>query len=131
MNANTLNFEEMRALVDSDEDCDVSVVGANGNWRIFIHTHANVRALSRPSEGLAAAFATLTDVELELRELGVVHFEVACNGSDSPMDAPFTEVDPEYNAWFRAQVQEALDDPSPPIPHEEAMRQIRAALKLS
>lgn len=131
MNANTFDVKEMRALVGSDEDCDVSVVGAHGNWRIFIHTHADVRALSRTSDGLPAAFATLTDVELELRELGVAHFEVVCNGSDSPMDAPLTEVDPEYDDWFRAQVQEALDDPSPPVPHDEAMRQIRAALKLS
>ena len=25
----------------------------------------------------------------------------------------------EYDAWFRAKVQEALDDPRPSIPHEE------------
>lgn len=29
-------------------------------------------------------------------------------------------VDPEaYDAWFRAKVQEALDDPRPPLSHEE------------
>src|SRR5271154_7161649 len=27
--------------------------------------------------------------------------------------------DPEYDAWFRSQVQEALDDPRPGIPNEE------------
>jgi antitoxin (DNA-binding transcriptional repressor) of toxin-antitoxin stability system len=27
--------------------------------------------------------------------------------------------DPEYDAWFRARVQEALDDPQPGIPNEE------------
>ena len=117
MNANTFDFKEMRALVESDEDCDVSVVGANGDWHIFIHTHADVRALSRTSGGSPAAFPTLTDVELELRELGVVHFEVVCSGADKTMDVPLTEADPEYDAWFRAQVQQALDDPSPPIPH--------------
>ncbi|WP_277761858.1 stability determinant [Pseudomonas sp. A34-9] len=26
-----------------------------------------------------------------------------------------------YDRWFRAKVQEAMDDPSPGIPHEEAM----------
>jgi DNA-damage-inducible protein J len=25
----------------------------------------------------------------------------------------------EHDAWFRAKVQEALDDPRPPVPHEE------------
>ncbi len=34
---------------------------------------------------------------------------------------PFTEtpIDPEYDAWFRAKVQEAIDDPRPTIPHQE------------
>jgi len=27
----------------------------------------------------------------------------------------------EYDLWFRAQVQEALDDPHPGFPHDEAM----------
>ena len=27
----------------------------------------------------------------------------------------------DYDLWFRAQVQEALDDPHPSIPHAEAM----------
>ena len=32
--------------------------------------------------------------------------------------------DPEaYDTWFRAKVQEALDDPRPGIPHEEAERE--------
>jgi DNA-damage-inducible protein J len=33
---------------------------------------------------------------------------------------PLAPVNAEaYDAWFRAKVQEALDDPRPPIPHEE------------
>jgi hypothetical protein len=36
--------------------------------------------------------------------------------------------DPGYDAWFRAQVQEALDDPRPSIPHEQVMTEMRARL---
>jgi len=36
---------------------------------------------------------------------------------------PFTPVhDAAYDAWFRAKVQEALDDPRPMIPHAEVMK---------
>ncbi|MDO5101946.1 MAG: stability determinant [Lautropia sp.] len=28
----------------------------------------------------------------------------------------------DYDQWYRAQVQAALDDPRPAIPHEEAMK---------
>jgi DNA-damage-inducible protein J len=42
-------------------------------------------------------------------------------------------VDPEaYDAWFRAKVQEALDDPRPSIPHEQVQQEMagkKAALR--
>jgi hypothetical protein len=33
-----------------------------------------------------------------------------------------------YDAWFRAKVQESLDDPRPGIPHEQVMREMREIL---
>lgn len=39
-----------------------------------------------------------------------------------------TEEAEAYDAWFRAKVQEALDDPRPPIPHDQAVARIDAAL---
>lgn len=35
----------------------------------------------------------------------------------------------EYDAWFKQQVQESLDDPRPGIPHEEAMAHVRETIK--
>jgi|SRR5665213_4074364 len=36
---------------------------------------------------------------------------------------PFTPAnDAQYDAWFRAKVQKALDDPRPRIPHAEVMQ---------
>lgn len=35
----------------------------------------------------------------------------------------------EYDKWFRAQVQAAIDDPRPSIPHAQAMAEVRAALQ--
>ena len=32
----------------------------------------------------------------------------------------------EHDAWFRAEVQKALDDPRPGIPHDVVMEQTRA-----
>lgn len=31
----------------------------------------------------------------------------------------------EYDAWFRARVQEALEDRRPTVPHAEVMREMR------
>ena len=37
--------------------------------------------------------------------------------------------DDEYDAWFRAKVQRALQDPRPSIPHEEVIAQVTAAIQ--
>jgi len=34
-----------------------------------------------------------------------------------------------YTEWLRAKVQEAIDDPSPPIPHEEVMANMFALVE--
>lgn len=38
-------------------------------------------------------------------------------------------VDPDaYDAWFRAKVQEALDDTRPPVPHQQVMDEAQALI---
>ena len=45
----------------------------------------------------------------------------------SPIVSEFeTEEEAEsYDRWFRAKVQASIDDPRPPVPHDEAMARIR------
>jgi len=45
----------------------------------------------------------------------------------SPIESEFasTEEAEVYDVWFRAKVQEALDDPRPPIPHDQVMAEMR------
>jgi hypothetical protein len=49
----------------------------------------------------------------------------------SPIESEFasTEEAEAYDVWFRAKVQEALDDPSPEIPHDVVMASIRAIIE--
>lgn len=39
-----------------------------------------------------------------------------------------TEEAEAYDVWFRKTVQDALDDPRPPIPHDEVVRQVKATI---
>ncbi len=50
----------------------------------------------------------------------------SCDPLESPDAARASE---EYDAWFRARVQEALDDPGPGIPHEQVMAEVRALIE--
>lgn len=49
----------------------------------------------------------------------------------SPIVSEFatTEEAEAYDAWFRAKVQAALDDPRPTIPHDEAMAELTRRLE--
>ncbi|QMV17976.1 type II toxin-antitoxin system RelB/DinJ family antitoxin [Granulicella sp. 5B5] len=43
----------------------------------------------------------------------------------TPMEAAIYKGDgTDYDAWFRAKVQEALDDPRPGVPHAEVRRRM-------
>lgn len=48
----------------------------------------------------------------------------------SPIESEFasTEEAEAYDAWFRAKVQEALDDTGPDIPHDEVVARIKAKI---
>jgi hypothetical protein len=34
-----------------------------------------------------------------------------------------------HDRWFRAQVQAAIDDPRPSVPHDEAMARVRSTIE--
>ena len=49
----------------------------------------------------------------------------------SPIESEFatTEEAEAYERWFRAKVQESLDDTRPNIPHDEVMAEMRQLLE--
>ena len=54
--------------------------------------------------------------------------------SSTALDPIVSEFDTQeqadsYDRWFRAKVREALDDPSPRIPHDQAMAMVQAELE--
>jgi hypothetical protein len=48
----------------------------------------------------------------------------------SPTESEFATAEDAaaYDRWFREQVQESLDDPSPSIPHDQVMAEMRALI---
>ena len=49
--------------------------------------------------------------------------------TEAETDMPGLTADPEaYDAWFRATVREALDDPRPTVPHERVMSDSQALI---
>ncbi|MDR8731342.1 type II toxin-antitoxin system RelB family antitoxin [Burkholderia pseudomultivorans] len=48
----------------------------------------------------------------------------------SPIESEFATAEEAaaYDRWFRAEVQASLDDPTPNVPHDQVMADMRAML---
>ena len=85
----------------------------------MLHVRVDETLKAEASAALATVGLTLSDA------VRILLTRVAAEGGLPPG----LTTEPEgYDAWFRAKVQEALDDPSPGIPHEEVKSEIRHML---
>ncbi|MDR1920711.1 MAG: type II toxin-antitoxin system RelB/DinJ family antitoxin [Candidatus Adiutrix sp.] len=74
-----------------------------------------------------AAAANLASVGLTISEaVRILLTRVAEEGGLPPELAAAPE---KYDAWFKAKVHEALNDPGPGLPFNEAMTRLKAKLK--
>ena len=85
----------------------------------MIHVRVDNQLKTRAADTLAGVGLTLSDaVRILLTRI------VAEGGLPAGLTA-----DPEaHDAWFRAKVREALDDPRPAVPHERVMSDIQALI---
>lgn len=124
MTTQTIEPAPLAKLAEAGGNFSVSVLADRDGWTVCVHDEAGEYVLVDQIGKLTVVFDALEAVEQHLRALGIVQFEV-----DGRMDRDSD--DPAHDAWFRAQVREALNDPSSSIPHDAAMRMLRAAINLS
>ncbi len=123
-----INHSALAKLVESGSVSAAHVVGKVGGWGIIIKCGRTVRPLAA-QRGTVRLFSKLETVAAYLKGIGIARFDVDVLGYDSE-HARRTRPDraealrraheaAAYDKWFRSQVQAALDDPRPSIPHEE------------
>jgi hypothetical protein len=76
------------------------------------------------------------DVTKPLQKIRLTNMNTATASAtpSTKLDPLISEFDTEeqaasYDRWFRAKVQEALDDPRPAIPHDEAMKMVQEEIE--
>ncbi|MDE0058790.1 MAG: type II toxin-antitoxin system RelB/DinJ family antitoxin [Defluviicoccus sp.] len=85
----------------------------------MLHVRVDERLKAKAAETLAEIGLTLSDA------VRILLTRVAAEGG---LPAGLT-VDPEaHDAWFRAKVREALDDPIPASPHDRVMTDAQALI---
>lgn len=117
MKTATIDAAALAKLAAEGGDFRIFARAEMAGWVIYVHAQQGERALLDLEGKAAAVFDALSAAEQHLQTLGVEWFEV--RGQHKA----------DYEEWLRAEVQEAIDDPSPSVPHEEAMRRIRAAIR--
>jgi len=123
-----INHSALAKLVESGTVRAAHVVGQAGGWGIIVKCGRTVRPLAA-QRGKVRLFSKLETVAAYLKGIGIARFDVDVLGYDSeharrprPDRAAALKRAHEaaaYDKWFRSQVQAALDDPRPSIPHEE------------
>ena len=85
----------------------------------MLHVRVDDQLKTKAADTLAGVGLTLSDA------VRILLTRVAAEGG---LPAGLT-TDPEaHDAWFRAKVREALDDPRPTVPHEQVMTETQALI---
>lgn len=122
--------------------CSAHVVGREGGWGILVKYGMTERALATQRNHQVRIFRKLETLVEYLKGVGIVRVDVDAVNYDPHSIAAAKRPDraaamkaahaaAAYTNWLKAEVQVALDDTSPTIPHDEVMRQVRAAVKLA
>lgn len=81
----------------------------------MLHVRVDDQLKAEAADALSGVGLTLSDA------VRILLTRVAAEGG--------LPADPDaYDAWFRAKVQEALDDPRSAVPHTEAMQNVQARI---
>lgn len=85
----------------------------------MLHVRVDEQLKSKAADTLAGVGLTLSDA------VRILLTRVAAEGG---LPAGLTADPQAHDAWFRAKVREALDDPRPAIPHKQVMSETQALI---
>ena len=85
----------------------------------MLHVRVDDQLKAQATDVLAGVGLTLSDA------VRILLTRVATEGG---LPAGLTTDPDAYDAWFRAKVQEALDDPRPAVPHTQVMQEAQAMI---
>ena len=141
MSIETIDHVTLIQLTEAGVVRSARAVGRDGGWGVLVQYGTTERALATQRRNQVRVFRKLETLVAYLKKVGIPRFDVDALNYD-PNHIAGVKRRPDraaamkdaheataYARWLEAEIQEAIDDPSPVIPHDEAMRQIRAAIK--
>ncbi len=140
MNTETIDHTTLSRLAEAGAVRSAHIVGQKGGWGVLVKYGMTERALATQRSREVRIFRKFETLVSYLKGVGIARFEVDAVDYD-PASLKITRSRPDravamksaheaaaYNKWLKAEVQEAIDDSSPSIPHEEVMKDVRALI---
>lgn len=139
MATDTITHTTLKELVEAGAVRQACAVAFGDRWGLVFSYGGVEKTLRSKNSQNVRSWANLNSVAKYLAELGIRKFETDATNYD-PSQKTLSRPDKsaalkraheaaEYDRWFREQVQEALDDPRPSIPHAEAMAWVEQELE--
>ncbi|MFJ4259034.1 hypothetical protein ACIP01_19030 [Pseudomonas monteilii] len=128
-----LDHANLSRMADSGRINATHIVGQPGGWAVQVEINHQEHVLTAQRSGNVRLFKKLETLVAYLLELGIDHFEVDASTFDPGQMSTYQRPDraqalkraheaAAYEAWFRDQVAESLEDTSPMMGDEEAER---------
>ncbi|WP_347259056.1 hypothetical protein [Methylocaldum sp.] len=134
----TIDHVTLTRLVEAGAVRGAHIVGQPGGWGVVIQYGMTERVLAA-KRGTVRQFRKFETLVAYLRDIGISRFDVDATQYDPAPTPARTRTDAaerlrqaheaaDHDRWFRAQVQAALDDSRPGIPHDDVMAELKATL---
>lgn len=131
MASDTIDHGTLSKLVEAGAVRGAHIVGQPGGWAVMVKYGMHERPLATKNTRAVRLFRRFETLVSYLKNMGLSQYDVDAANFDQAATSTAKRPDraaalkraheaAAYDAWFRAQVQEALDDPSPPISDEDA-----------
>jgi hypothetical protein len=130
MTPQTIDHTTLTKLAEAGIVRSAHVVGQAGGWGVLIRYGMTEHALTAQRSHKTRIFRKFETLVNYLKSIGIPCFDVDAQNFESAGGSAYTRPDTSdalkkaheaaaYDKWFRIQVQEAQNNPHPPISNEE------------
>lgn len=129
MTAETIDHATLEHLVSAGAVKAASVVAQAGGWGVVVSYGTASRALAA-KRGAVRIFRKFETLAGYLKDIGIAQFQVDARQYDPETKPTIKRADAadrmrsaheaaNYKSWLAKEVQEAIDDPRPSVPHAQ------------
>ncbi len=132
--SNTINSALVKQMVADNTIKTVAIIGQPGGWTVILKIGHLEKVLSAQLSDTPRIWRSLDRCVAYLKnELNLSCIETldATHFSHQPVTiaAGNAQQAAAYDQWLKAEIQEAIDDASPTIAHDEVMRDVREIIR--